>query len=75
VQDASPKQQTRQKHKNSHHQIGFPQTLQNIPLHTTLPIRGEKMQAQVTPNTKATQTTRPTLTIEGRTQKEEEIQP
>jgi len=36
-QDASPKQQARQKHKLDHQQ-----TPQNIPPHTTLPSRGKK---------------------------------
>ena len=33
------------------------------------------MRAQVPPNTKSTQTTEPTLTIEGKNQKEEEYDP
>ena len=34
-----------------------------------------RMRAQVPPNTKSTQTTEPTLTIEGKNQKEEEYDP
>ena len=54
------------KHNPNHRQTGFPQTLQNIPPHTTLLIRGKKKnktprptrtQTQVPPNTKLTQTT------------------
>ena len=67
---------------------GFPQTLQNIPLHTALPIRGKKgkkkknnapapsrMQTQVTFNKKSTQTTEPTFPTKGKNQKEEGIWP
>ena len=36
VQDASPKQQARKKHKTSYQQTGFPQTPQIIPPHTSI---------------------------------------
>ena len=59
LQNASTKQQARQKQKPSHQQTGFPQTPQNIPIDTALSIRGEKphllppgAQAQVPPHTK-----------------------
>ena len=77
TQDTSPKQQARQKHKTNQ-QTGFPETAPNIPPHTAQPIRGKKktppptrMQAQVTPNTKTTQTTGPSLPTRDRNQKEE----
>ena len=72
VQEASSKQQTKQRHKPSHHQTG-------LPLHSALPMRGKtskqtnKNSAQISPYMKLTQTTGPTL--EGRNQKEERIQP
>ena len=44
MQDTLPKQQARQKHKNNHQQKGVPQTPQNIPPHTALPIRGKQIQ-------------------------------
>jgi len=60
VQDASSKQQTKQKHKPCHQQTGLPQYL-------ALPIRGKptnqtnKNSAQISPYTKLIQTTGPTL--------------
>ena len=60
VQDASSKQQTKQKHKPCHQQTGLPQYL-------ALPIRGKpnkqtiKNLAQISPYTKLTQTNGPTL--------------
>ena len=66
MQDASSKQQTKQKHKPSHQQTGFPP-------HSSSPIRGKtnkqtnKNSAQISPYTKLTQTTGPTL--EGKRQK------
>jgi len=83
VQDVSPKQQARQKHEPNHQQTGFSPTPPNIPLHTALSttegkknsLTPIKMQAQVTTNMKPTQTTEPTLPIEGRNQKEKGIQP
>ena len=56
VQDASSKQKTRQKCKPYHQQTG-------LPPHSALPIRGKKKQnsAQISPYTKLTQTTGPTL--------------
>ena len=56
VQDASSKQQTKQKYKPNHQQTG-------LPPHSVLPIRGKtnKNSAQITPYTKLTQTTGPTL--------------
>ena len=71
VQDASSKQQTKQKYKPSHQQTG-------LPPHSALPFRGKINQptnrnsAQTSPYTKLTQTTGPSL--EGRNQKEERIQ-
>ena len=83
VQNTSSKQQSRKKHKNNHQLTELPQTLQIIPLHKTLSIRGKtknknsplppRMQAQVTPNKKSTQTTKPTLPTKGKNQKEEGI--
>jgi len=68
VQDASSKQQTKQKYKPNHQQTG------SLP-HSALPIRGKtnKNSAQISPYKKLTQTTGPTL--EGRNKKEERIQP
>ena len=56
VQDASSKQQTKQKYKPNHQQTG-------LPPHSALPIRGKtnKNSAQISPYTKLIQTTRPTL--------------
>ena len=60
MQDASSKQQTKQKYKPNHQQTG-------IPPHSALPIRGKankqtnKNSAQIPPYTKLTQTTGPTL--------------
>ena len=71
MQDASSKQQTKQKYKPSHQQTG-------VPLHSALPIRAKtnkqtnKNLAQISPYMKLTQTTGPNL--EGRNQKEERIQ-
>ena len=55
MQDASSKQ-TRQKYKPNHQQTG-------LPLHSALPIKGKvnKNSAQISPYTKLTQTTGPTL--------------
>jgi len=62
----------------------IPQTLQNIPLHTALPIRGKRKktsppptrpQVQGTLNKKSTQTNEPTFPTEGKNQKEKVIQP
>jgi len=54
VQDASSKQQTKQKYKPNHQQTGFPP-------HSALPLRGkpnkQKNSAQISPYTKLTQTT------------------
>ena len=72
MQDASSKQQTKQKYKPKHQQIGL------LP-HSALPIRGKtkketnKNSAQISPYKKLTQTTGTTL--EGRKKKEERIQP
>ena len=68
MQDISSKQQARQKHKTNQ-QTGFPETAPNIPLTQPNPSKGKKkkpppptrMQAQVTPNTKTTQTTEASL--------------
>ena len=57
MQDASSKQQTKQKHKPSHQHTGLPH-------HSALPIRGKqtnKNSAQISPYTKLKQTTGPTL--------------
>ena len=56
VQDASSKQQTKQKYKPSHQQTG-------LPPHSALPIRGKtnKNSAQISPYIKLTQATGPTL--------------
>ena len=57
MQYASSKQQTKQKYKPNHQQIG-------LPPHSGLPIRGKqtnKNSAQISPYTKLTQTTGPTL--------------
>ena len=55
VQDASSKQQTRQKYKLSHQQTGWSP-------HLVLPIRGgKKNSAQISPYMKLTQTTGPNL--------------
>ena len=64
VQDASSKQQTKQKYKPNHQQTA-------LPPHSALPIRGktniQKWSVQISPYTKLTQTTGPTL--EGKRQK------
>ena len=80
VQDASTKQQARQKHKPKYQQIGFPQPPQNTVLHTVLPTRGGKnlppptrMQAQVPPNVKLTQILGTPSPTKGKNQKEEVI--
>jgi len=57
VQDASSKQQTKQKYKPNHQQTG-------LPPHSALPIRGKtnkqtKNSAQISPYTKLIQTTGP----------------
>ena len=56
MQDASSKQQTKQKYKPNHQQTG-------LPPHSALPIRGKanKNAAQISPYRKLTQTTGPTL--------------
>ena len=58
MQDASSKQQTKQKYKPNHQQTG-------LPPHSTLPIREANKQtknsAQISPYIKLTQTTGPTL--------------
>ena len=56
MQDASSKQQTKQKCRPSHQQTG-------VPPHSALPIRGKtnKNSAQISPYRKLTQTTEPTL--------------
>jgi len=56
MQDASSKQQTKQKYKPNHQQTG-------LPLHSALPIRGQtnKHSAQISLYMKLTQTTGPTL--------------
>ena len=60
MQNTSSKQQTKQKYKPNHQQIG-------LPPHSALPIRGitnkqtNKNSAQISPYMKLTQTTRPTL--------------
>jgi len=56
VQDASPKQQTKQKYKPYHQQTG-------LPPHSSFPIRGKtnKYSAQISPYMKLTQTTGPIL--------------
>ena len=72
MQEASYKQQTKQKYKPNHQQT-------ELAPHSALPIRGKtnkqisKNSAQISPYKKLTQTTGPTL--EGRDQKEERIQP
>ena len=84
TQDTLLKQQARKKYKNNHQQIGVPQGLQNIPLHTALPKGGRwqgtsplptRTQAQVTPNKKSTQTTKPTVPSKDKNQKQKGIQP
>ena len=66
MQDASSKQQTKQKYKPSHQQTG-------LSPHSALPIRGKtnKNSTQISPYAKLTQTTGPIF--EGRNQKEERI--
>ena len=60
MQDASSKQQTKQKYKPNHQQTG-------LPPHSALPIRGKtnkknhKNSAQILPYTKLTPTTGPIL--------------
>ena len=56
MQEASSKQQTKQIYKPNHQQTG-------LPPHSALPIRGKtnKNSAQISPYTKLTQTTGPTL--------------
>ena len=60
LQDASSKQQTKQKYQPSHQQAG-------LPPHSALPIRGKtnketnKNSAQISPYKKLTQTTGPSL--------------
>jgi len=61
VQDASSKQQTKQKYKPNHQQIG-------LPPHSALPIRGKtnkqakkKSSAHISPYMKLTQNTEPTF--------------
>ena len=57
MQDASSKQQTRQKYKPNHHQTG-------LSPHSALPLeerQTNKNSAQISPYTKLTQTTGPTL--------------
>ena len=58
MQDASSKQQTKQKYEPSHQQTG-------LSSHLALPIRGntgrQKNSAQISPYRKLTQTTGPTL--------------
>ena len=58
MQDASSKQQTKQKYKPNHQQTG-------LPPYSALPIRGKttttKNSAQISPYTKLTQTTGSTL--------------
>jgi len=87
VQDISPKQQARQKHKNNHHWQDSQRHTKIYLLTLSCLSEGKKknkqqqknpnsppptrMQAQVPPNTKSTQTNEPTLTIEGKNQKEE----
>ena len=72
MQDASSKQQTKQKYKPNHQQT-------ELPPHWALHIRGKTNQptnrnsAQISPYKKLTQTTGPTLG--GQKTKEERIQP
>ena len=58
MQDASSKQQTKHKYKANHQQTG-------LPPHSALPIRGKTNKQtktqQISPYTKLTQTTGPTL--------------
>ena len=56
VQDASSKQQTKQKYKLNHQRTG-------VPPHSALPVRGktDKNSAQTSPYRKLTETTGPTL--------------
>ena len=56
MQDASSKQQTKQKYKPSHQETGFPP-------HSALPIRGKtnRNSSQISPDTKLKQTTGATL--------------
>ena len=56
VQDALSKQQTKQKYKPNHQQTG-------LPPHSVVSIRGKtnKNSAQISPYSKLTQTTKPTL--------------
>jgi len=58
LQDASSKQQTKQKYKPNHQQTG-------VPPYSALPIRknkeANKNSAQISPYTKLTQTTEPNL--------------
>ena len=56
VQDALSKQQTKQKYKPNHQQTG-------LPPHSVVSIRGKtnKNSAQISPYSKLTQTTEPTL--------------
>ena len=56
MQDISSKQQTKQKYKPNHHQIG-------LPPHSALPIKGKtnKNSVQISPYMKLTQTTGPIL--------------
>ena len=69
MQDASSKQQTKQRYKPSHQQTG-------LTPHSALPIRGKtntQNSAQISPYRKFTQTTGPTLG--GQKPTEEGIQP
>ena len=71
MQDASSKQQTKQKYKPNHQQTG-------LAPHSALPIREKNKETkqnleQITPYTKLTQTTGPILG--GQKPKEERIQP
>ena len=68
MQDASSKQQTKQKYKPNHQQAG-------LPPHSALPIRGKtkKNSAQISPYMTLIQTTGPSLGVQK--PKEEIIQP
>ena len=70
MQDASSKEQTKQRYKPNHQQTG-------VPPHSALPIRGKTNKQKLStnaPNAKLTQNTGPTLGGQ-KGRKEERIQP
>ena len=73
VQDASSKQQTKQRNKSNHQQIGLPPHSASPSEEKQTSKQRNKNSPQISPYKKLTQTTGPTL--ESRSQKEERIQP